>query len=62
MHHASHPPGGNCPRHCSDCRLRQTDAFTPVTPQQLAFIESFRSGVLSVSAGAAVIREHTPNG
>ena len=62
MHNASPLLGSKCPRHCSDCRLRQTDAFTPVTQQQLAFIESFRSGVQEVSAGAAVIREHTPNG
>ena len=62
MQHAPSLSASTCPRHCSDCRLRQTDAFTPVTPQQLAFIESFRSGVLAVPAGAAVIREHTPNG
>lgn len=62
MHHASPPSGNPCPRHCSDCRLRQSDAFTPVTPQQLAFIDSFRSGVLAVEAGQSVIREHVPNG
>ncbi len=62
MHHDLTFPANTCPRHCSDCRLRQTDAFTPVTPQQLAFIESFRHGVLAVPAGTAVIREHTPNG
>ena len=62
MNHALPLPAHNCPRHCSDCRLRQSDAFTPVTPQQMAFIESFRSGVQTVPAGAAVIREHQPNG
>ncbi|NMM80241.1 Crp/Fnr family transcriptional regulator [Acidovorax sp. SRB_14] len=50
------------PRDCADCRLRRNDAFTAVTPQQLAFIESFRSGTVAVPAGAAVIREHVSNG
>lgn len=62
MHHPLPPSASTCPPQCSACRLRQSDAFTPVTPQQLAFIESFRSGVQTVPAGAAVIREHTPNG
>ena len=62
MHHAPSLPASTCPRSCSDCRLRQTDAFTPVTQQQLVFIDSFRSGVLAVAAGKSVIREHAPNG
>ena len=63
MHHASPlSASSSCPRNCSECRLRHTDAFTPVTPQQLAFIDSFRSDVLTVPAGAAVIGENVPNG
>jgi len=50
------------PPACAACRLRRTDAFTPVHPNTLDFIESFRSGVARVEAGATVLREQQPNG
>jgi CRP/FNR family transcriptional regulator len=52
----------DCPPACSACRLRKTDAFTPVEREALAFIEAFRSGTAAVSAGGTVIYEQRPNG
>lgn len=46
-----------CPATCHQCRLRQTGAFTLVTPAQLDFIEGFREGTVVVSAGQALVRE-----
>lgn len=51
-----------CPRHCTDCRLRYTEAFKPVTAEELAFIEGFRSGAAQVAAGGSIISEQNPNG
>lgn len=51
-----------CPRHCSECRLRKTQAFKPVSAQELAFIEKFRSGSVTVPAGGSIISEQNPNG
>lgn len=51
-----------CPRRCADCGLRATQAFKPVSPQELAFIESFRSGTAVALAGSAIISEQNPNG
>ena len=50
------------PPPCASCRLRQTDSFTPVKSDELAFIEAFRSGRTSVSAGSTLIHEQQPNG
>lgn len=51
------------PRHCDACRLRNTpSAFTPVSPQELQFIDQFRCGTATVAAGGTLIREHQPNG
>ena len=56
-------PANHCPPHCNDCRLRDaTDAFTVLSPQQLALVESLRLGSVVVAAGAAVIGEQSPNG
>ena len=54
------PP--NCPPACSACRLRKTDAFTPVERDALAFIEAFRSSTAAVSAGGTIIYEQRPSG
>lgn len=51
-----------CPRRCANCGLRATQAFTPVSPQELAFFESFRSGAAVALAGSAIISEQNPNG
>ncbi len=51
-----------CPKGCADCRLRGLEAFQPVTPDELAFIQGFRSGTTAISAGGTVISEHNPNG
>ncbi|MBI2727466.1 MAG: Crp/Fnr family transcriptional regulator [Polaromonas sp.] len=52
----------HCPPACVSCGLRKLDAFTPVTPDQLKYIEAFRSGFSQVDAGATVIHEGSPNG
>lgn len=51
-----------CPRHCKDCRLRALDAFKPVSPQELEFIQDFRSGSGFAAAGSSIISEQNPNG
>ena len=56
------PASKNCPPRCTACRLRQTGVFTPVTAQELAFIETFRSGTSAVSAGGTLMREQNPRG
>ncbi|MFN4117575.1 Crp/Fnr family transcriptional regulator [Acidovorax sp.] len=55
------PPPAACPENCHTCRLRQTGAFTLVTPAQLAFIEGFRQGAQVVEAGQALVRENQSN-
>lgn len=51
-----------CPRHCADCRLRTAGGVKPVSAQELAFIEAFRSGTNDVAAGATIISEQHPGG
>ena len=51
-----------CPSRCVDCRLRQSGGFTPGTPEDLAFIDAFRSGSLAVRAGSPIIEEKRPVG
>ena len=50
------------PQKCSHCRLRRTDAFTPVEPAELAFVQGFRSSTLKVASGGTIIREQQPSG
>ena len=50
------------PPACQNCRLRRTGAFTEVKPDELAFIEAFRTGTLAVKAGHAIISEQRPTG
>lgn len=52
----------SCPPACIACRLRQTGAFTPVMPEELSFIENFRSGTSAVPAGGTILYEQKPNG
>ncbi|MDB5743393.1 MAG: cyclic nucleotide-binding protein [Polaromonas sp.] len=51
-----------CPPACAACRLRRTGVFTPVAAAELEFIESFRSGTLTVQAGGTLIHEQKPSG
>jgi CRP/FNR family transcriptional regulator len=51
-----------CPAHCSQCRLRRTDAFSPVTADELAFINKLRTGALKVDAGRDIISEQKSSG
>lgn len=55
-------PHESCPPRCSACRLRQTSAFTAVKPDELDFIEAFRSGTASVPAGGTIIYEQKSSG
>lgn len=52
----------SCPPACSACRLRQTGAFIAAKPDELAFIEAFRSATSQVPAGTTIIHEQKPNG
>ncbi len=51
-----------CPNTCADCRLRKTDAFLPVSPQELAFIEKLRTSTIKVEAGRDIISEQKSTG
>ena len=46
---------------CEACRLRRTNTFTPVTEQELGFIQRFRKSTLTVQAGQTLIHEHNPS-
>ncbi len=50
-----------CPRHCEDCGLRRSPAFTSASPAELQTIERLRSGSQAVPAGTTLIRERQPN-
>ena len=45
------------PAACAECRLRQVSGVLPVTEDELASIQDFRSGTRSVRAGRTVIAE-----
>ncbi|CAN5551023.1 Crp/Fnr family transcriptional regulator [soil metagenome] len=51
-----------CPAHCSQCRLRRTDAFSPVTDDELSFIDKLRTGAIKVDAGRDIISEQKSSG
>ncbi len=53
-------PSSPCPD--DYCRLRQLEAFKPVTDEELAFIKNFRSGIAFAPAGSSIISEQAPNG
>lgn len=46
------------PAACTDCLLRQQPGFTPVTGEQLACIQAFRTDRTLVRAGRPVVPEH----
>ena len=48
------------PPACSACALRQTENFSVIQPDELAFIESYRVGTQAVAAGGTIISEHNP--
>ncbi len=43
---------------CRDCALRATGAFSGVKPGELDYIESYRSDMVDLPAGTAIIPEH----
>jgi CRP-like cAMP-binding protein len=51
-----------CPAHCNQCRLRRSDAFSPVSDEELAFIDKLRTGSLTVEAGRDIISEQKSTG
>ena len=55
------PDSESAPARCEACRLRRTKTFTPVTPQELGFIQEFRKKTLMVQAGHTLIHEHKPS-
>ena len=48
----------DCPPACSRCMLRQSDAFSSVSPAQLHYIEAMRSDRIGYSAGSQVEPEN----
>ncbi len=48
----------DCPVSCKSCPLRNSDAFLPVTAEELDFTEKFRSEMTDVDAGGSIIPEH----
>lgn len=50
------------PPRCAQCALRASDAFHPLAPGELEFIQDFRVATESVPAGRALIREQSDAG
>jgi CRP/FNR family transcriptional regulator, anaerobic regulatory protein len=42
---------------CSACPLRKTAAFSPISADELVFIQSFKKDMMKVQAGGAIIAE-----
>jgi CRP-like cAMP-binding protein len=42
---------------CSVCPLRKKSLFLPLTPEEIAFMEDFKIGELTVAAGSTVLME-----
>ena len=51
-----------CPLHCTQCHLRQSEAFSPVTAAELAFIEALRRGMVRIKAGGEIVAEQKTGG
>ena len=50
------------PRACADCALRRAPGVVPVSADELAAIQDFRSSTQRVRAGAAIVQEHHASG
>lgn len=50
------------PPSCQVCKLRATGSFTAVKPDEIEFIEKFRTGTCLFAAGSSIIDEQRPNG
>ncbi len=48
---------------CSECPLRSNPAFRPFSPDELAFVGSFKRGELHTDKGATIVQEatHSPH-
>jgi len=46
---------------CADCPLRKNPAFRVFEPDQLAFIKKFKTGEITVPAGASILIEGEPS-
>lgn len=46
------------PLSCSDCTLRQQPGFVPMSGEELACVQAFRSGQRALRAGQTVVPEH----
>lgn len=46
---------------CRSCRLRQCEAFLPMTEDEIRFMERFKKGELSVPRGATILSEGEPS-
>ena len=54
-------PSTLCPPSCNACSLRSSGAFTNIQPEELQFIETFRTGTHQVNAGGTILYEQKPN-
>lgn len=46
------------PKSCTDCALRRQPGFVPLSDEELACVQAFRSGQRSLRAGQALVPEH----
>jgi CRP/FNR family transcriptional regulator, anaerobic regulatory protein len=42
---------------CAQCPLRNTKAFSAVSPDELGFIESFKKAMINIEAGGQIVQE-----
>jgi CRP-like cAMP-binding protein len=54
-----YPP--RCAHPCEECGLRRNPAFLPVSAEELAAIQSFRTGTRVVDAGRPIVEEDRPS-
>src|SRR5689334_19681880 len=47
---------------CADCPLRKSGAFSPNTPEEIAFIQGFKRGEVFIKAGSLLVREGVMSG
>lgn len=45
------------PQACATCPLRKRDCFIPMTPMEVRFMESFKTGEMTVNSGTTLLME-----
>ncbi|KAF1047956.1 Crp/Fnr family transcriptional regulator [Xylophilus sp.] len=57
MHSPSAAKGVPPTARCAECALRETTCFSPATPEELEFVQSYRSGTVIIPPSSTLIRE-----